>query len=230
VALLEKGREIGSHGLSGAVLDPRALLELYPDFERLQCPLESPVKDDAVWFLTAGRRLPLPIVPPPLRNHGNHITSLGRLVRWLAARAEAEGVDLFPGFAAVEPLVEEGRVVGVRTGDKGIDRNGNRKDAKKLRTAIITDRSKALSSLKKRITAIEEEITKLEYDVEQDTQRLLEVTVKGEALNIKKLSQAIRENKARIDGRFAELQTATNEHDEKAKTFDQQLEELAETT
>jgi len=110
------------------------------------------------------------------------------------------------------------------------DRNGNRKDAKKLRTAIITDRSKALSSLKKRITAIEEEITKLEYDVEQDTQRLLEVTVKGEALNIKKLSQGIRENKARIDGRFAELQTATNEHDEKAKTFDQQLAELAETT
>jgi ATP-binding cassette subfamily F protein 3 len=110
------------------------------------------------------------------------------------------------------------------------DRNGNRKDAKKLRTAIISDRSKALSSLKKRITALEEEITKLEYDVEQDTQRLLEVTVKGEALNIKKLSQAIRENKARIDNRFAELQTATNEHDEKAKTFDQQLAELAETT
>jgi ATP-binding cassette subfamily F protein 3 len=110
------------------------------------------------------------------------------------------------------------------------DRNGNRKDAKKQRTAIISDRSKALSSLKKRIAALEEEITKLEYDVEQDTQRLLEVTVKGEALNIKKLSQAIRENKARIDGRFAELQTATTEHDEKAKMFDQQLAELAETT
>ncbi len=127
VALLEKGREIGSHGLSGAVLDPRALVELYPDFERLQCPLESPVTDDAVWFLTTGRRLPLPIVPPPLRNHGNHVTSLGRLVRWLAARAEAEGVDLFPGFAATEVLVEEDRVVGVRTGDKGIDRQGKRK-------------------------------------------------------------------------------------------------------
>jgi ATP-binding cassette subfamily F protein 3 len=110
------------------------------------------------------------------------------------------------------------------------DRNGNRKDAKKQRTAIISDRSKALSSLKKRIAALEEEITKLEWDVEQDTQRLLEVTVKGEALNIKKLSQAIRENKARIDSRFAELQTVTNEHDEKAKTFDQQLAELAETT
>jgi len=110
------------------------------------------------------------------------------------------------------------------------DQNANRRDTKKQRTAIISDRSRALSTLKKKITALEEEITKLEYDVQQDTQRLLEVTMKGEALNIKKLSQAIRENKARIDGRFAELQTITNEHDEKAKTFDQQLAELAETT
>jgi ATP-binding cassette subfamily F protein 3 len=110
------------------------------------------------------------------------------------------------------------------------DQNANRRDTKKQRTAIISERSKALSTLKKKIATLEEEITKLEWDVEQDTQRLLEVTMKGEALNIKKLSQAIRENKARIDGRFTELQTATNEHDEKAKTFDQQLAELAETT
>jgi len=121
--------------------------------------------------------------------------------------------------------------VKVKKGKKqDADRNGNRKDAKKQRTAIISDRSRALSTLKKRIAALEEEITKLEWDVQQDTQKLLEVTMKGEALNIKKLSQAIRENKARIDGRFAELQTVTNEHDEKAKTFDQQLAELAETT
>ena len=110
------------------------------------------------------------------------------------------------------------------------DQNANRRDTKKQRTAIISERSRALSSLKKKITTLEEEITRLEYDVEQDTQRLLEVTVKGEALNIKKLSQAIGENKARIDSRFAELQTATNEHDEKAKVFDQQLAELAEMT
>jgi len=121
--------------------------------------------------------------------------------------------------------------VKVKKGKKqDSDRNGNRRDTKKQRTAIISDRSRALSTLRKKITALEEEITKLEYDVEQDTQRLLEVTVKGEALNIKKLSQAIRENKARIDGRFAELQAVTNEHDEKAKSFDQQLAELAETT
>jgi electron-transferring-flavoprotein dehydrogenase len=127
VALLEKGREIGSHAISGAVLDPRALRELYPDFEAQGCPLESPVTDDSVWFLTRRRKWALPIVPPPLRNHGYSVASLGKVVRWLAAKAEGEGVDLFPGFAAAEPLLEGERVVGVRTGDKGIDRNGSRK-------------------------------------------------------------------------------------------------------
>ena len=113
--------------LSGAVLDPRALRELYPDFEAQGCPFESPVTDDGVWFLTRRRKWPLPIVPPPFRNHGNHVASLGKVVRWLAAKAEGESVDLFPGFAASEPLLDGERVVGVRTGDKGIDRNGNRK-------------------------------------------------------------------------------------------------------
>jgi electron-transferring-flavoprotein dehydrogenase len=127
VALLEKGREIGSHAISGAVLDPRALRELYPDFERLGCPLESPVTGDAVWFLARRARFALPIIPPPLRNHGNYVASLGKVVRWLAGKAEEEGVDLFPGFAAVAPLLEGDRVVGVRTGDKGIDRQGRRK-------------------------------------------------------------------------------------------------------
>jgi electron-transferring-flavoprotein dehydrogenase len=127
VAVLEKGREFGSHAISGAVLDPRGLRELFPDFERDGCPLESPVTGDGVWFLTARRAWPLPIIPPPLRNHGNYVASLGTLVRWLASKAEATGVDLLPGFAAVAPLLEGDRVVGVRTGDKGIDRNGTRK-------------------------------------------------------------------------------------------------------
>ena len=127
VALIEKGREIGSHAISGAVLDPRAMRELIPDFEQQGCPLESPVTTDAVWFMTGRRALSLPIVPPPLRNHGNYVASLGTLVRWFAKRAEAAGVDLFPGFAATAPLIEDGRVVGVRTGDKGIDRHGARK-------------------------------------------------------------------------------------------------------
>jgi electron-transferring-flavoprotein dehydrogenase len=127
VALIDKGREIGSHALSGAVLDPRALCELYPDFEALGCPLEAAVAGDAVWFLTEKRRFALPLVPPPLQNHGNYVASLGKVVRWLAARAEAEGVDLFPGFAAAAPLLEGDRLIGVRTGDRGIDRNGNRR-------------------------------------------------------------------------------------------------------
>jgi electron-transferring-flavoprotein dehydrogenase len=127
VALLEKGREIGSHGISGAVLDPRALAELDPEFAAHGCPLESPVTDDAVWFLTRAGRTRLPIVPPPLRNHGNYVASLGKVVRWLAARAEAEGVDLFPSFPACEPLLQGDRVVGVRTGDKGVDRGGKPK-------------------------------------------------------------------------------------------------------
>ena len=127
VALLDKGREIGSHALSGAVLDPAGIRELFPDFLNQGFPIEAPVRRDAVWFLTEKRRLALPIVPPPLRNHGNFVVSLGQVVRWLAQRAEAEGVDLFPGFAAAAPLLEAGRLAGVRTGDRGIDRQGRKK-------------------------------------------------------------------------------------------------------
>ena len=119
--------------------------------------------------------------------------------------------------------------VRVKKGKKQeTDKNSNRKDSKKIRAAILSDKSRSLSALKKKIADIEEEITKLEFDVEQDTQKLLEVSVKGEALSIKRLSQALRDNKARIDARFAELQTITTEHDEKAKEFDQQLNELAQ--
>jgi len=127
VALLDKGREIGSHALSGAVLDPRGIRELFPDFEKEGCPIEAPVSGDAVWFLTEKRRLAFPITPPPLKNHGNFVVSLGQVVRWLAQKAEAAGVDLFPGFAAAAPLLEDGRLAGVRTGDRGIDRHGRQK-------------------------------------------------------------------------------------------------------
>ena len=119
--------------------------------------------------------------------------------------------------------------VRVKKGEKrDPERNTNRKDAKKMRTGIVSEKSKVLSTLKRKIAAIEEEITKLEFDVEQDTQKLLEVSIKGEALAIKRLSQSVRENKARIEARFAELETMTNEHDMKAKVFEQQLNELAE--
>ena len=126
-ALLDKGREIGSHALSGAVLDPRGIRELLPDFLEAGFPVEAPVSRDAVWFLTERRRFALPIVPPPLRNHGNFVVSLGQMVRFLAQRAEKEGVDLFPGFGARAPLIEGERLAGVRTGDRGIDRKGQKK-------------------------------------------------------------------------------------------------------
>lgn len=119
--------------------------------------------------------------------------------------------------------------VRVKKGKKQeVDRNSNRKDSKKIRAAILSDKSRSLSALKKKIADIEEEITKLEFDVEQDTQKLLEVSIKGEALSIKRLSQTLRDNKARIDARFGELQLVTTEYDEKAKEFDLQLNELAQ--
>jgi electron-transferring-flavoprotein dehydrogenase len=127
IAILEKGKEIGSHGISGAVMDPRGLTELMPDWLERGCPVESPVTDDSFWFLTEKMKLAAPIMPPPLQNHGNYVISLGEFVRWLAPIVGEMGVDLFPEFAAARVLVENGRVVGVRTGDKGIDKNGQPK-------------------------------------------------------------------------------------------------------
>ena len=127
IALLEKGKEIGSHGLSGAVMDPRGIAELMPDWRERGCPVEAPVGDDGFWYLTEGLKLAAPILPPPLQNHGNYVISLGEMVRWLAPIVAEMGVDLFPEFAASRVLVEDGRVVGVRTGDKGIDKNGQPK-------------------------------------------------------------------------------------------------------
>ncbi|HEY6509322.1 MAG TPA: NAD(P)/FAD-dependent oxidoreductase, partial [Vicinamibacterales bacterium] len=124
VAVLEKAREAGAHSLSGAVLDPSTLRDLIPDFEAQGAPIATPVTSDRVYFLTERRTIRLPIVPPPLVNHGNLLVSLNQLVRWLAARAERAGVDLFTGFAGQDILVEDGRVVGVRTGDRGLDRTG----------------------------------------------------------------------------------------------------------
>ena len=127
IAVLEKGKEIGSHGISGAVMDPRGISELMPDWLDRGCPVESPVTDDAFWYLTEKLKLAAPILPPPLQNHGNYVISLGEFVRWLSAIVGEMGIDLFPEFAATRVLVEDGRVVGVRTGDKGIDKNGQPK-------------------------------------------------------------------------------------------------------
>ena len=126
IAVLEKGKEIGSHALSGAVVDPRGLAELFPEDWR-QAPFEAEVGKEEVLFLTERRGFALPLIPPPLRNHGSYVASLGKLVKWMAARVEGAGVDVFTEFPAALALVEDGRVVGVRTGDKGIDRHGKPK-------------------------------------------------------------------------------------------------------
>jgi electron-transferring-flavoprotein dehydrogenase len=127
IAVLEKAREIGAHSLSGAVLDPSALTELVPDFAARGAPLAAPVGHEAVYFLTEGRKFRAPIIPPPFRNHGNHIISLSRFVKWLGGLVAAEGIDIFEGFPASEALFEGDAVVGVRTGDRGIGKHGEKK-------------------------------------------------------------------------------------------------------
>src|SRR5499433_2542406 len=129
VCVLEKGSEIGAHILSGAVLEPRALNELIPDWQAKGAPLNTPAKEDRFLLLTRTRAMQLP-TPPQMHNHGNYIISLGNLCRWLATQAEALGVEIYPGFAAAEVLYgEDGRVVGVATGDMGIAKDGSKTDA-----------------------------------------------------------------------------------------------------
>ena len=123
VCLVEKGSEIGAHILSGAVIEPRALNELIPDWREQGAPLDTPAADDRFLFLTATRAIRLP-TPPQMNNHGNYIVSLGNVCRWLGAQAEALGVELYPGFAAAEYLEEDNRIAGVATGDMGIGKDG----------------------------------------------------------------------------------------------------------
>jgi electron-transferring-flavoprotein dehydrogenase len=127
IAVIEKGSEVGLHSLSGAVLDPRALRELFPDFESMDFPVEKKVDTDSVHFLTEKSAYKFPVTPPPLQNHGNLVVSLYKVTRWLAAQAEALGINIFPGFPGAEVLYEGDRVVGVRTGDRGVDKHGQPK-------------------------------------------------------------------------------------------------------
>ncbi len=127
IYVLEKAREIGAHQLSGAILDPRALRELLPDFEK-SAPLDTPVTGDAAYFLTESSSWKLPITPPPLANHGNYVISLNKLVKWLGGLVEKKGVNLFTQFAGKELLYDKNGIVGVLTEDKGVDKNGKPKD------------------------------------------------------------------------------------------------------
>ncbi|MBK8507357.1 MAG: electron transfer flavoprotein-ubiquinone oxidoreductase [Candidatus Competibacteraceae bacterium] len=128
VCLIEKGSEVGAHILSGAVIEPRALNELIPDWKDKGAPLNTPATDDRFLLLTRETSYKLP-TPPQMHNHGNYIISLGNLCRWLATQAEELGVEIYPGFAAAEVLYnDQGAVVGVATGDMGVDREGQPTD------------------------------------------------------------------------------------------------------
>src|SRR5438105_985926 len=127
IAVLEQGKEIGAHIIAGAVMDPRGIDELMPDWKQRGAPIESPVEEDHVLFLTKNRKFGLPIVPAPLQNHGNYIISLNKFTRWFGQQVEKSGVDIFAGFAGAELLIEGDTLAGIRTGDKGIDKTGNPK-------------------------------------------------------------------------------------------------------
>ncbi|WP_047277298.1 electron transfer flavoprotein-ubiquinone oxidoreductase [Pseudomonas lundensis] len=132
VCVVEKGSEVGAHILSGAVFEPRALNELFPDWKELGAPLNTPVTRDDIYVLrseTTSTKVPDLFVPKTMHNEGNYIISLGNLCRWLAQQAENLGVEIYPGFAAQEVLFDENNVVrGIITGDLGVDREGNPKE------------------------------------------------------------------------------------------------------
>jgi electron-transferring-flavoprotein dehydrogenase len=123
VCVVEKASEVGAHILSGAVIEPRSLDELLPDWRDNDAPLTTKAADDKFIFLTETKAYRLP-TPPQMHNHGNYVGSLGNLCRWLGTQAEALGVEIYPGFAASETLIEDGVVVGVVTGDMGVGRDG----------------------------------------------------------------------------------------------------------
>jgi electron-transferring-flavoprotein dehydrogenase len=131
VCLVEKGSEVGAHILSGAVFEPRSLNELIPDWKAKGAPLKTPVAGDDIYFLLSEEKafkMPGLFVPKPMHNEGNYIISLGKLVRWLGDQAQELGVEIYPGFAAQEVLIDdEGIVRGIQVGDLGVDREGHHK-------------------------------------------------------------------------------------------------------
>src|SRR5262249_34689966 len=132
VVVVEKGSEVGAHILSGAVIDPIGLDRLLPNWRGEDSPIKTRVSDDRFYWLSATRALRLPnfMLPPLMNNHGNYVVSLGNVCRWLASKAEALGVEIYPGFAATELLFNgSGAVTGVATGDMGVAKDGHHKDS-----------------------------------------------------------------------------------------------------
>ncbi|AZT83951.1 electron transfer flavoprotein-ubiquinone oxidoreductase [Marinobacter sp. NP-4(2019)] len=131
VCVVEKGSEIGAHILAGTVFEPTSLNELFPDWKEKGAPLNTPVTRDDIFLLKnqeKATKIPNAFVPKNMHNHGNYIISLGNLCRWLAEQAEALGVEVYPGFAASETIIEDGQVKGIITGDMGVARDGSQKD------------------------------------------------------------------------------------------------------
>ena len=127
IAIIEKGAEVGAHSLSGAIVDPRALQELIPDYMDKSVTFESEVKEEHMYYLSLSRKFPFPFIPKSMSHHGCYVASLGKLTRWLGNICEEQGIDIFCGFSGSELLYEDDRVVGVRLGDRGIDKNGQPK-------------------------------------------------------------------------------------------------------
>src|SRR6201993_2669982 len=128
IYVLEKGREIGAHQLSGAIMNPKALAELVPDFKK-SAPLDTPVTDSAALFFTQNSSFRFPITPPPFQNKGNYVVSLNKIVKWLGGLVESAGVNVFKEFGGAALVYgENGGVAGVITEDKGLDKNGKPKD------------------------------------------------------------------------------------------------------
>jgi electron-transferring-flavoprotein dehydrogenase len=126
IYVLEKAREVGQHCLSGALLDPRSMRELQPGFEK-DAPIDAQCNKEAVYFLTRNGKFKLPITPPPLRDHGNYVISINKFVKWLGSKVEETGITVFTGFAGSQLLYDNSRVIGVRTDDKGIDKQNQPK-------------------------------------------------------------------------------------------------------
>ncbi len=127
IVVLEKGSEIGAHSLSGAVLDLKSLEEMEPEYKKKNCPIATTVNKDEAWFFTSSKKMKLPLTPPQFVNKGKAIISLSEFNRWLGNQVEEKGVNIFPGFSAAIPIYEDGRLVGVQTGDRGRDKQGKQK-------------------------------------------------------------------------------------------------------
>ncbi len=154
IYVLEKAREIGQHCLSGALLDPRSMRELLPGFEK-EAPLDAEVSQEAVYFLSRHSKFKFPVTPPPLRDHGNYVISLNRFVKWLGGKVEEAGITIFTGFAGSELLVEGDSVLGVRTDDKGVDKDnqpkGNFEPGYDLRAKVVILAEGSRGSLTKQL-------------------------------------------------------------------------------